>query len=185
MKFARIVPLCLLSLAACKTASTEQAVQLEAPDVHFRKAIIVAVTDNENRHAVEDAVAEEIHRRRPYTQIMTSYKAYPDLHKLTEERFQSYVYNHGIDIVVTIVPFAETVSAGYDDWTDVAGDELVPYVEKQPAGALVGRYGVQLVAWDVKTKRPVYAKTSQILVGELAGPNGVAEFAAATVTTER
>ncbi len=180
MRLARLIP--LLLLGACST--TKSSVPLEAPDVRFKKAFIVAAVGPEYRKDIEDHVAAEIQRRRPYVQVIPSFDQFPNPNEVREHEFISFLKSHDIDLVVTIVPFAETYAAKYDEWDDVAESELGTYVEGMDTQALVGRYGVQVVGWDVATKHPVYAKTRQVMVGEVSGPNGVIEFTADTVTRD-
>lgn len=180
MRLARFVP--LLLLGAC--SSTKSSVPLEAPDVKFKKAFIVAAVGPEYRKDIEDRVGAEIQRRRPYVQVIPSFGQFPNPNDVGRNELASFLKSHDIDFVVTIVPFAETYAAKYDQWDDVAGHELGEYVEGMETQALVGRYGVQVVGWDVATKLPVYAKTRQVVVGEVSGPNGVVEFASDTVTRD-
>jgi hypothetical protein len=182
MNLARFIPLPLL-LAACSSPETEP-VELEAPDVKFKKAAILAAVAPENRKEVEDFAVAEIKRRRPKASVIATWPKHPNLEAITEESFREFLEDEGIDLVVTIVPFVETVAAGYNELSDVAGEEIGLYVEDMRAHALAGRFGVQVVGWNVETKEPVYARTSQILVGEVAGPQGVAEFAVESVTRD-
>ncbi len=62
--------------------------------------------------------------------------------------------------------------------------EFGDYVEGLSPHTLLGRFGVQVVGWDVDTREPVYAKTSQILVGEVSGPDGITDFAVESVTQD-
>ena len=180
MKLTALASLALLALAACQSKPKES-VPLEAPNVHFKKAIVLAAVAEDKRKEVEDMVVAELLRRRPDTKVTPSYKQFPDLGKATHERFKAYVDTQDVDMVVTIVPFAEIVAARYADWNKEP-HELVAYYDDLSPAALVGRFGVQVVGWDVKTKRPVYAKTSEILVGEAVGVQGVTDFAVATVS---
>lgn len=180
MRLARLIP--LLLLGAC--SSTKSNVPLDAPDVKFKKAFIVAAVGPEYRKDIEDRVAAEIQRRRPAVQVIPSFGQFPNPEDVSRHELQSFLSSHNIDMVITIVPFAETYSAKYDQWDDVANQELGTYVEDMHTQALIGRFGVQVVGWEVATKRPVYAKTRQITVGEASGPNGVVEFAADTVTRD-
>ena len=173
---------CLLLLGACSSPQPE--VAREAPDVHFKRAAVLAAISPENRKQVEDLVAAEIERRRPDVSATSTWEEFPDLGRISTQGMLNYLQFHGIDLLVTIVPFSETISAGYDDWSDVAQDELGGYVGGLTPQVLAGRFGVQVVGWNVPTRAPVYAKTSEILIGDVAGPRGVADFAIATVTRE-
>ncbi len=180
MKLARIAPLLLLS--ACSTSKTDA--PLEAPDVKFKKAFIVAAIPSDGRKDVEERVAAEVQRRRPYVQVIPSYAQFPNPDEVKQQELLSFVRNHDIDMIITIVPFAETVLTQHDDWSDVAQDDVGRYVEDMSAQSLVGRYGVQVVGWEVATRKPVYAKTSQVIVGSVQGPSGVADFAIQAVTRD-
>ena len=180
MKLARIVP--LLLLGAC--SSTKSNVPLEAPNVKFNRAFIIAAMGPEYRKDVETRAAEEIQKRRPHVQVIPSYGPFPDPNEVSENEFKTFLKSRDIDFVVTIVPFAETAAARYDDWQDVAAEEVDHYVGDMKVQALVGRYGIQVVGWDVATKKPVYAKTRQIMIGEASGPNGVVNFAVDAVTRD-
>jgi len=180
MSCARIVA--LLLLGAC--SSSRDDIALEAPDVHFQKAAVLAAVAPEDRREIEDAVAAEIERRRPGVQAITTWEAFPNLEGVSERYLMNYLNRYGVDLLVTIVPFSETTNASYDEWSDVASDKLGGYVEDLNERVLLGRFGVQVVGWDVPTKQPVYAKTSQIMVGDVAGTDEVADFAVATVTRD-
>ena len=145
---------------------------------------MLAAVEPGNRKEIEDLVAQELKRRRPDVEVITTFESFPDLDAVTDQRLMDYLNRYGVDMLLTIVPFAETRNASYDDWSDVANDELGAYVQDMEAQVLIGRFGVQVVGWDVPTKHPVYAKTSQILVGEVAGAEEVASFAVATVTRD-
>jgi hypothetical protein len=179
MKLSRFLP--LLFLGACSSPQTD--IPLEAPNVKFKKAAILAAVAPQHREEVENLVAAELERRRPESQAVATYGPLPDLDELTGQGLLNYLNYHSIDLLVTIVPFAETLSASYQ-WEDVASDEIGIYVEDLTPYVLAGRYGVQVVGWDVSSREPVYAKTSAIMVGETTGPAGVADFAATTVTRD-
>jgi len=179
MRLARLAP--LLLVAAC--ASSKDRPPLEAPNVHFQRALIVAEVAQDKRAEVEGIVANEIQKRRPHVQVIQSADQFPDLEHLTREHFLAYLQSQAIDLVVTIKPFAELARAEYASWPKTSKTELGDHVEHIQPSVLVGRFGVQVVGWDVATKRPVYAKTSQTLVGSSAGPRGVADFAVTSVTT--
>jgi len=180
MKLARFVP--LLLLGAC--SSSDEKVALEAPDVHFQKAAVMAAVAPENRKEIEDRVAAELERRRPGVQVITTWEAFPNLEEVSEVYLMNYLNRYGVDMLVTIVPFSETTNASYDEWSDVASDQMGGYVEDLDERVLLGRFGVQVVGWDVPTKQPVYAKTSQIMIGDVAGTDEVADFAVTTVTRD-
>jgi hypothetical protein len=180
MRLARIVP--LLLLGAC--SSSKSSVPLEAPNVKFNKALIIAAMGPEHRRDVETRAAEEIQKRRPHVQVIPSYGPFPDVNEVSETEFATFVKSRDIDMVVTIVPFAEAALTSHDGWDDVANDHVGHYVEDMKVQALVGRYGIQVVGWEVATKKPVYAKTRQTVFGEAAGPNGVVEFTVDAVTRD-
>ena len=179
MRLARLAP--LLLVAAC--ASSKDRPPLEAPNVHFNRALIVAEVAEDKRAEVEGIVANEIQKRRPHVQLIQSVDQFSDFKKVTRDQFLAYLQSHEIDLVVTIKPFAELARAEYASWPKTSKTELGDHVEHIQPTALVGRFGVQVVGWDVATRRPVYAKTSQTLVGSSAGPRGVADFAVTSVTT--
>ncbi len=172
----------LLAFIGCASTEKEQPAPLEAADVRFERAVVLAAFPARSRRDVEDIAVAELERRRPNAQVLASWKEFPDVESVTGESFRDYLVENDIDFVVTIVPFAETITASYDDWSDEAADELDDFVEQVNAGALAGRFGLEVVGWDVATRAPVCSRTSQFLVGDVAGPNGVAEFAVATVT---
>lgn len=172
----------LLLLGAC--SSPQPKVPLEAPDVHFKRAAVLAAISPENRKEIEDLVASELERRRPDVEASSTWEEFPDLGKISRQGLINYLQFHGIDMLVTIVPFSETISASYDDWSDVADDDLGVYVEDLTPQVLAGRFGVQVVGWNVPTREPVYAKTSQVMVADVAGVRGVADFTIVTVTHE-
>lgn len=180
MKLARIVPLLVL----CACTSSKSNVPLEAPDLKFKKAFIVAAIKSSNRKEVEEHVAAELQRRRPYVQVIPSYEQFPNPSDVHHQELMMFLESHDVDLVITIVPFVEAALAKHQDSSDVARDDLGHYVDHMDAQPIVGRFGVQVVGWDVATKKPVYAKTSQVIVGTVDGPNGVTDFAVHTVTRD-
>lgn len=179
MRLARLA--LLLLVAAC--ASSKDRPPLEAPNVHFNKALIVAEVAPDKRSEVEGIVANEIQKRRPHVQVIQSAEQFSDFGRVTRQQFLAYLQAHEIDLVVTIKPFAELARPEYASWSKVSKNELGDHVEHIQPTALVGRFGVQVVGWDVATRRPVYSKTSQTLVGSSSGSQGVADFAVTSVTT--
>ena len=71
-------------------------------------------------------------------------------------------------------------AAASHDWPHVAGSDLMNYYDHLTPSALVGRIGIQVIGWDVRTKRAVYSKTSAIQVGATgrgaASPLGDSSF---------
>ena len=173
----------LLALGAC--SSPEPTLPPKAPGVYFTKAAVLAAVDSDNRREVEDIVANEIHLRRPEVELISTWEQFPELAGLTEQRVIEDLQRQRVDLLVTIVPFSEEKRARYDDWSDVASDTLGTYVERLDAQSLRGTAGVQVVAWDVATRAPVYAETTELLVDEIAAPRDVIDFTVGTVTRDR
>src|SRR5262249_38114775 len=158
----------VIPLGAC--ASSHESAPLEAPNVHFQKALVMAEAPLEKRREIERMVADEMQRRRPHVQVVLSSDQFPDIEHVSRENFLAYLQNYEIDLVMTITPFAEAVSQSYGQWTAIKDEELGEHVVRAQAHSMVGRYGVQVVGWDTKTRKPVYAKKSETLMGASAGP---------------
>ena len=182
MNILRITALSLALLGACTTPAKQSAPPLDAPNVVFKKAMVVAAFVPDQRQQIENLFATEIQRRRPAARVIASYQQFPEMGKTTENRFAAFLDTQAVDLVVTIEPFGEVMKTNFDDWSDIANVALGQYYGAMAPQELKGRIGVQVVGWDVKTKRPVYAKTSEILVGEAVGVQGVTDFAVTTVS---
>lgn len=185
MKPSLIASLLLVSsgLAAVSGCASHPNPPLEAPNVHFQKALVMAEAPLEKRREIERMVADEMQRRRPHVQVVLSSDQFPQLGQVSRENFLAYLQNYEIDLVMTITPFAEAVKMNYTD-SLANKQELGQHVMDARPNAMVGRYGVQVIGWDTKTRRPVYAKTSETLIGSASGPRGVADFAVTTVSRD-
>jgi len=170
------------SLSGC--ATSHESAPLEAPNVHFQKALVMAEAPLEKRKEIERMVADEMQRRRPHVQVVLSSDQFPDIEHVSRENFLAYLQNYEIDLVMTITPFAEVMSQRYGQWTAIKNEELGEHVVHAQAATMTGRYGVQVIGWDTKTRKPVYAKKSETLLGASASPQGVATFAVTTVSRE-
>jgi len=186
MKLAALAPLLLVSAPLAVSsgcASSHQSAPLEAPNVHFQKALVMAEAPLEKRRQIERMVADEMQRRRPHVQVVLSSDQFPQLGQVSRENFLAYLQNYEIDLVMTITPFAEAVKMEYTD-ARASQEELGKHVMDARPNAMVGRFGVQVIGWDTKTRRPVYSKTSETLIGSASGPRGVADFAVTTVSRD-
>ncbi len=185
MKLTVVAPLLLVSagLAAASGCASHPTPALEAPNVHFQKALVMAEAPLEKRREIEKMVATEMQRRRPHVQVVLSSDQFPQLGAVSRESFLAYLQNYEIDLVMTITPFAEAVKMDYSD-TKASRQELGQHVMDARPNAMVGRYGVQVIGWDTKTRKPVYSKTSETLIGSASGPRGVADFAVTTVSRD-
>jgi hypothetical protein len=184
MKLSVITPLLVSAgLAFASGCASHKSPPLEAPNVHFQKALVMAEAPLEKRREIERMVADEMQRRRPHVQVVLSSDQFPQLGQVTRENFLAYLQNYEIDLVMTITPFAEAVKMSYTD-TAAMKEELGQHIVDARANAMIGRYGVQVIGWDTKTRRPVYSKTSETLIGSASGPRGVADFAVTTVSRD-
>src|SRR5262245_41234347 len=104
MKIAAVAPLLLLSaslgglvssLPGC--ASSHESAPLEAPNVHFQKALVMAEAPLEKRREIERMVADEMQRRRPHVQVVLSSDQFPDIEHVSRENFLAYLQNYEID----------------------------------------------------------------------------------------
>lgn len=155
-------------LSACQNSSTPDMVwqsELYRPQSHER-TMVIAIDDNAGeRLALEQAVVDYLNDEG--ASAMPSSNLIRDLSRVDIDGFINFLRSDGIRTVVTIEPFAAVAVVQETDWDIEESPDL-----RTVAGVgwttttIVGDFGIEVIVWDVKSGRPVWAARSDIFEAE-------------------
>lgn len=155
-------------LSACQKSSKPDMVwqsQLYRPHSHERM-MVIAIDDNAGeRLALEQAVVDYL--KKEGASATPSSNLISDLSRVDVDDFLNFLKRDGIQSVVTIEPFAAVAVVEETDWDVEESPDL-----RTVAGVgwttttIVGDFGIEVIVWDVKSGRPVWAARSDIFEAE-------------------
>jgi hypothetical protein len=170
-------------LSAChKSGKPDMVWQSQLYRPHsYERMMVIAIDDNpRDRLALEQAVVDYLNKEG--AAATPSSNLIRDLGRVDVDGFMNFLRSDGIQSVVTIEPFATVAAVEETDWDVQESPDL-----RTVAGVgwttttIVGDFGIEVIVFDVKSGRAVWAARSDIFEAETE-TDEVAAFVGETVS---
>jgi len=146
----------------------------------YDKVVVVGLTDKADRNAVEDRVVALLAARG--VTAFPSHDGWKDRKKTSFDSFNEFLKLHDIKGVVTIEVDAAEAGDVQQQVAAVANENFSEVVEASWTTEDVGEdVVVQVTLWDAANWKPMWSGTSDTLIREDIGPDGIADFASTTL----